>query len=224
MVTGATRGIGLAVARQLKAEGYTLSLGVRKTQDIPEDLAGCDAHYYEAKDKQSAVDWVNHAKEKFHKIDGVIHVAGLLKLWDIEQADESVFDELMDVNAKGTYRLAQAVLPELKKTGDGRMIVFVSMAGKRIKNDKSYAKIIGYAASKHAQLALCKGIQIAGYDEGIRVCSICTSCVNTDMIKLISNGMSPEVMTQPEDLAKLTSHILSLPNNAVVEELLVNYR
>jgi NAD(P)-dependent dehydrogenase (short-subunit alcohol dehydrogenase family) len=221
LVTGANRGIGLAVARKLKADGYTLSLGVRDPSKIPSDLNGLDTHYYEATDAQSAKDWANHVIQQYGHIDAVVHVAGLFKFWEIEADGDEVFDELMDVNAKGTYRLAQATLPFLKQGDSGRFIAFVSIAGKRIRNEKSYGPRVAYAASKHAQLAICKGIQIAGYDFGLRVCAICTSWVNTDMIKPIAPATDPNTMTQPEELAKAVSLLLTLPNTAIVEELVL---
>lgn len=61
---------------------------------------------------------------------------------------------MMEVNAKSTFRLPEAVLPELKKTGEGRFIVFVSMAGKDVKHETANGKRIAYAASKQAQLAI----------------------------------------------------------------------
>ncbi|CAA0113560.1 putative oxidoreductase [BD1-7 clade bacterium] len=215
LITGANRGIGLAVARHLNTLGYTLSLGVRHPESIPEDLKHCHHGFFDAKDASSATSWVNAVNAAFGRIDGLVHCAGLLIPFGIDD-DESLLDEMYEVNVKGTLRICRAVLPFLKTCEEGRIINLVSMSGKRVKG-----KNIGYGMTKFAQYALTQGLKNIGWDDGVRATSVCPSWVNTDMAITHSN-IAPADMTQPEDIAKLTATLLELPNTAYIGEVLVN--
>ena len=70
-------------------------------------------------------------------------------------------------------------------------------------------------------MALCQSLRNEGWDQGIRVTAICPSWVNTEMAQAI-NRLPAEQMTQPEDLARISSNLLQLPDAAVPFELLIN--
>lgn len=217
LVSGANRGIGLQIAEQLRASGYQLSLGMRDPSAFDHPLAideqvQCCA--YEATDGQSPRQWVARAVERFGGIDAVILCAGILRIYTIDNDDESDLDEMWHVNVKGPLRLIRAALPALKQSGEGRVINMVSMSGKRVKGVSA-----GYAMSKYANMALSDTVRNIGWEHGIRATAVCPGWVNTDMAAF--SQVPAEAMTQPEDLARLVVTVLSLPNNAVVPELAV---
>lgn len=222
LITGANRGIGYAVAKHLAAKGYRLSLGVRDLnafsqdellQAYPEQLQCC---WFDASEPDSAISWMTQAHARFDRIDALINCAGLLKIFHLEDEDESALDEMWEVNIKGTLRACRSALPYLRQVDEGRIINLVSMSGKRVKGLSA-----GYAMTKFAQQALSQSLRNIGWDDGIRVTSVCPSWVNTDMASEHCS-MASETLTQPEDVAALIASLLELPNNAVVGELAIN--
>ena len=94
--------------------------------------------------------------------------------------------------------------------------MLVSMSGKRCKGT-----LAGYTASKFALMGLCQAMRNEGWDQGIRVTAVCPGWVNTEMAAGVKT-MPPEQMTQPQDLASLCAHLLTLPSAAVPFECAVN--
>ena len=219
MVSGANRGIGRAIAEACRDRGYKLSLGARK----PETLAELEAddvliHEYDAERPTTATAWTKATLAKFGKLDGLVNNAGVYITARIEDGEEADFDRLWTVNVKGPLKLIQLALPHLKDAGHGRIINLVSLAGKRVPSDDS----AGYAMSKHAALALHHATRRAGWDHGVRATAVCPGLVATDMVSW--SKVPREEMIDPADLAELITTIMTLPDHAVVAELMVNCR
>ena len=220
MVSGANRGMGAAIATRLAADGYRLSLGARRLDALAQvapDI-GPDRvllNYHEATDFDSARDWVQATVEHFGGIDVLINCAGIVDRTPLESMDEAVLDEMWAVNVKGPLRLTRLALPQLRRSGSGRVINLASLSAKRVKGDS----IVGYSMTKYALLALSHAIRQIGWDDGIRVTAMCPGPVATDM-------MDPDdgTITQPEDVADLVSTVIALPNTASVSELLIGCR
>ena len=221
LVSGSSRGIGRSIAERLLSDNYQLSLGVRN----PETLNGTSLdsdhvlrHSYEAQDPESASAWVKATLTRWGRIDGLIHCAGILRITPLLFGDgeEEDLDELWNVNVMGPWRLTKAAWPALCRSGEGRVQVLVSMSGKRVKG-----QMAGYPISKFALMGLCQSMRNTGWDQGIRVTALCPSWVNTEMARDISHVL-PEEMTQPSDLAALSSQLLALPNAAIPFEVALN--
>ena len=221
LLTGASRGIGHSIARRLLNDGHRLSLGLRD----PEALRGTDLDVegvlhraYDANDSSSAEAWVGSTIRQWGDIDTLIHCAGILHRTPLLFADseEQQLDELWAINVKGPWWLTRAAWPFLVSSGHGRIQVLVSMSGKRVKG-----RMAGYPVSKFALMGLCQSMRNEGWDNGIRVTAICPSWVNTDMARAVT-AVEPAAMTQPDDLASLSSNLLSLPNASVPFELAMN--
>ena len=221
MISGANRGIGLAVARRLLDGGAKLSLGVRdKVAASSQFDHGQDIilNRYDARDVGSARLWVEKTVSTFGKIDGLVNNAGIAgPAVSLMDNDETQLDEMWTVNVKGPSRLTRLVMSQLTKSGNGRVVNVASLSGKRVKNDN-----MGYAMTKFAVIALTHATRRQGWDQGIRATAICPSFVRTDMTSSVSR-VNPEEMIQPQDLAELIHTALTLPNNAVMAEMLVNY-
>ena len=223
MVSGANRGIGLAVARCLHAKGYRLSLGARCPDEIDVALGELDksrgiAVAFDARDRASCGAWVERTANHFGRIDGLVNNAGIALTVGIEDDDEAAYDAMWEVNVKGPLRLIRLALPWLKKSGSGRIVNLSSLSGKRVKNLHA-----GYAMSKFAVVALTHSVRRLAWDDGVRATAVCPSFVATDMTVDVTAVPRGE-MIQPADVAELVATALALPNNAVVAELLVNCR
>lgn len=221
LISGASRGIGLAIAQELLSRGYRLSLGLRqpeKSEGLPNDAERVLLHRYEARDLDSPKQWVAATLARFGRIDVLVNSAGICKQVGLENASDELLEETMDINVKAPFRLIQAAFAALKVSGQGRVINLSSLSGKRV-----LGLNLGYQMSKHAVIALNHGVRRAGWEFGIRSTAVCPGFVNTDMAAAISTTAADE-MTQPADLARLIADTIALPNSATVAELLVNFQ
>ena len=236
LISGASRGIGRAVAERALADGHRLSLGLRdlealKRTALDPDLAGSDRVLlcpYVAEDPAAAQAWVDSTIEHFGGFDSVIHSAGIFSRVPLlfEESEQPEIAYTINVNLMGPWWLTRAAWPQLASHGEGRIQVLVSMSGKRSKG-----RLAAYSASKFALLGLCQTMRNEGWAAGIRVTAICPGWVNTDMAAAVRRGpsqswptqsMEAEAMTQPEDIASISAELLRLPNRAVPFEIAVN--
>lgn len=217
MVSGAARGIGRAVTERLLAAGYTISAGVRDASRLPVHDR-LTAHAFEASAPGSAEAWVAATMARHGRIDALVNAAGINPRAAMLDADETNFDAMWTVNAKGPMRVIRAAWPHLVAAGEGRVVNVASLSGKRVRNEN-----LGYAMSKFAVMALTQEVRRQGWEHGIRATAVCPGFVDTDMTSHVTK-VSRDAMTRPEDIAALIESVLRLPNNATVAELLVNCR
>ncbi len=220
LVSGANRGIGLAIAGLLAARGYRLSLGARDPASIdvarfPDALTAA----WQAEDAASSRAWVAATLERFGRLDGLVMNAGLALEVGLMEEDETAYDQMWEVNFKGPLRLARAAMPALRAAGHGRVVNIVSLAGKRLLGPA----MLGYSASKFASLALTHAIRREGWADGVRATAICPGMVDTRMVEDIQVP-SAEFKIEPAAIAETVAYALSLPDNASVAEILVNSR
>lgn len=219
MISGASRGIGAAIAKNLIDNGWDVSLGCRTPGDVaieqPDRQLVCQ---FDALDPQSEDRWVAATVAKFGKIDAIVHNAGAMLPVSILEATDDEFDQTFGINVKSPMRLSRKAWPHLVACGKGRIVVLASLSGKRVRGEHSSL----YAMSKFAALALAHGLRRIGDEVGIRCTAICPGYVATDMGTGLSS-VEPEKMTQPEDLAHLVRTVLELPTTASVAEIPVNW-
>jgi NAD(P)-dependent dehydrogenase (short-subunit alcohol dehydrogenase family) len=233
MISGASRGLGLALGQTLQAAGYRLSLGVRNPAAAEFRNGGWDesrvmAYPFDAREAASPRAWMEATVARFGQIDGVVNNAAIDTFVGIETGpevseddQERNFDDLWTVNVKAPLRLIRAALPHLKRSGHGRIVNVASLSGKRIPS-----LAIGYPMTKFALVALTKGLQDLGQDCGIRSTVLCPGFIRTKMSadRAVAVGMKPENMTTPEELSETIDFLLRLPNSTPIEELLINNR
>ncbi|MCW0981154.1 SDR family NAD(P)-dependent oxidoreductase [Agrobacterium deltaense] len=216
MVSGASRGLGLAIAKRLHEAGFTVAAGARNPDaiDVKDRLS---ADRYDAEEAGSAEAWVEAVAERYGRIDGLVNCAGINPKVRVMDAGEDSLDQMWRINVKGPLRVTRAAIPHLVKTGQGRVINVASLAGRRVGSN------VGYAMTKFAVVALTHGIRQELWDSGVRATALCPGYIATDMTAG-ETEVTREDMTQPEDLAEMVETLLRLPNNLSVAELLVNCR
>jgi NADP-dependent 3-hydroxy acid dehydrogenase YdfG len=221
MISGASRGIGLAIARELRQAGLALSLGIRRPGDFTDPLAAGDEvliHPYDAHERGAATPWVDATIARFGHIDVLVNNAGISRFVGLEDGNEDDLDDLFAVNVTAPFRVIRAALPHLKVARTGRVINVASLSGKRVMGLNA-----GYQMSKHAVVALTHAVRRIGWEHGIRATALCPGFVDTDLVAHVTDVPHDE-MTDPKDLAKLVAAVVALPNTAAVAELLVNCR
>ena len=226
LISGASRGIGSAIALKLIKEGHCISIGVRRKEDLintsldpksnnPEKFM---VNYYDAIDRNSSKKWVDSTVKSFKNIDTIIHCAGIFKRTSLIFNDGEMqdIDNLWKTNVMGPWILTKDAWSYLSMSNSARIIVLVSMSGKRSKGN-----LASYSMSKFALMSLCQTMRNEGWNKGIRVTAICPGWVNTDMAKGI-NHFPKNDMTQPDDIADICSNLLNLPNSSVPFEISIN--
>jgi NAD(P)-dependent dehydrogenase (short-subunit alcohol dehydrogenase family) len=222
MISGASRGIGLAITRELLQRGHSVSLGVRRTSVVPDDLKAipdrCFTHDYDATDRTTHGPWINATLAKFGHLDTLINNAGIAPHITLDHGTDDELDEIFNINVKAPFRLIQQALPHLRASGHGRVVNIASLSGKRV-----FGLNAGYQMSKHALVALTHAVRRAGFVDGIRASAICPGFVATDMTTGVVDVPRNE-MTDPKDIAILVATLIELPNTASIAELLINCR
>ena len=223
MVSGANRGIGLAIAQALYGAGYTLSLGARDTAALGGVTADWDAERvlvdrYDAEDQTSHRQWVASTARRYGRIDGLVNNAGMVVRVTVEDDKDEALDRMWAVNVKAPLSMIRTALPYLRRSGTGRVVNVASIAGKAVYNNN-----VGYAMTKFAAVALSHATRHAGWDDGVRCTALCPGFVATDMTADVETFPHDRMMA-PGDIADLALAVLALSNNASVAELVVNCR
>ena len=226
MISGASRGIGRAIALKILNDGHQVSLGLRdlsihKGTNLDPLIASknnLNNYYYDALNINSAKEWVKNTIKDFGGIDTIIHCAGIIKKTELLFPDNKLIeiDELFKVNVMGPWILTKEAWKYLQLSREGRIQVLVSMSGKRSKSN-----LAGYSVSKFGLMSLCQTMRNEGWNEGIRVTAICPGWVNTRMSSQIKE-INKEKMTQAEDIALISSTLLKLPNSSIPFEIPIN--
>ena len=176
LITGGTTGIGLATARVLHQQGFTVvvtgvspdALAAAK-QNLPEDAVVLRADLRLLSDAERVA---AEAKQRFDKLDVVFLNAGIGRMLPLEAVDQSAYDELFDVNVKGHFFTLQKVLPLLRR---GSSVIFTSSLVAHQGNPNFSV----YAATKGALLSLVRSLAVELAPRGIRVNAIVPGAIDT---------------------------------------------
>ncbi len=221
LVTGASRGIGKAIAISLAGEGASVVLAAR----TKEDLAGTAEAVRKAggeglavptdlTDEDSVKKLVREVSDKKGRLDILVNNAGIVLAGRLEKTATADFDRVMAVNVRGPFILCREAMELLKKTGAGYIVNISSVVGV-----KGYPNQSIYTASKHALRGM--SISLAGEmkAEGIRVHVICPGGVATDMVGNVRPDIKKEDLIAPEEIAELVLYLVTHKGNAVIDEL-----
>lgn len=226
MISGASRGIGEAIAKKLLADGYCASLGVRDVAATAERFSQFDGDKllidaFDAGQPDTAQSWLENTLRTFGKLHGLVNNAGIWRQVNFDAGDEGDLDALWEVNVKGPFRLTRHALPHLRACGNGRIVNIASTDGVRFRDTTCS---VGYTMSKHALMAMSHAARQFGYDDGVRVTALCPGAVATELIAGVP-GVTPAAgQLAPETIAHIVATVMALPNNASVAWMPVNTR
>ncbi len=224
VITGASRGIGKAVAIDLAKQGFDVALiatnkekldVVKKTINSQGDVKA-EVYSLDVSDHAAVHAAITGIMAQHHRIDLLFNSAGIMRKGASQIAVED-FEKLMQVNILGVYNFVHAVVPIMKKQKSGLIINMSSMSGKRA------MPVLGaYAMSKFAVTGFSEALYKELLADGIKVTTLCPSAVATEMTTSFS--MSPEEMIAPEDLVKAVRFVLSLSEPACIPEICIRSR
>jgi len=208
VITGASRGIGAAVARMLHDRGVNLGLASRSGDDL--GLANVVAEPCDVRDLDALVALCDATAERFGGIDIVVPNAGVGAYGSFLDVSREHLDEMLDVNLKGTVYAIRAALPHMLGH-DGDIVTLASEAGRR---GLPYEAV--YCASKFGQVGLTRALDHELRERGIRCTNVCPGGVATDFALDDGRGRPPEVlpgMMTAEDVAELVVFVLERPRH-----------
>ena len=226
LISGANRGIGLNIAHRELKEGNRISIGIRDIESVKGSIIDPNKwpegkiiiNKYDALDKLSAKKWITKTIKTFGGFDTLINCSGVFSKipFLFKDGEEEEILKILNINFLAIWHLSRLSWKHLCTSGRGRIVVLVSMSGKRSKGD-----LAAYSSSKFALMGLCQTMRNKGWDKNIRITAICPSWVNTKMAENISS-IEKTNMTQPEDIAEICSTILKLPTQSVPFEIALN--
>jgi NADP-dependent 3-hydroxy acid dehydrogenase YdfG len=219
LVTGASSGIGAATVRSLAAAGYETIAAARRVERCTE-LAG------EVGGRAAPLDVTDMASiealaETAGDVSVVVHSAGgALGLEPMAEADDEHWATMYETNVMGVMRVTRALLPGLRRAGDGHIVVIGSVAGVEV-----YPGGGGYTAAKHAAHAVAKTLRLELHGEDIRVSEIAPGMVETefslvrfdgdaDRARQVYEGLDP---LTAEDVAEVIAFVVTRPPHVDVD-------
>ena len=215
LITGASRGIGAAIARSLDAAGVRVALASRSGDDAGiEGALGIACDVRDPRALRAAVDAV---VERFGGLDVLVVNAGVGAYGPIMDLPAEQIDEMIDVNVKGAIHSVRAALPHLMQSSAADVVTIASEAGRR-----GLPLEAVYCASKFAQVGLTASLDHELREHGIRCTSVCPGGVATDFA--MGRGRTPDMpalagMMRPEDVAEAVMFVLTRPRGHRVLEV-----
>jgi NAD(P)-dependent dehydrogenase (short-subunit alcohol dehydrogenase family) len=207
LVTGASRGVGAAVARALAREGTSLGLASRSGDDLGID--GAVAGPADVRRPEDVEGIVAQTAKKFGRLDIVVANAGVGAYAPFLELDPEHLEEIIDVNVKGLLYTVRAALPHLLDSGEADVVTLASVAGLR-----GLPLETVYCASKFAQVGFTRSLDHELRQRGVRCTNVCPGGVATDFA--MGRGRTPDMpelqtMMTPEDVAEVVIFVLTRP-------------
>jgi NAD(P)-dependent dehydrogenase (short-subunit alcohol dehydrogenase family) len=215
LVTGGSSGIGLAIARMLRDEGYGLTLASRTKEKIEAAAAdlGAEAHAADMSSEDDCVQVVARHVDRFGGLEVLVNSAGLGIAGTVESLQTKHIDLQLGVNLRGLLLVSREAIPHLKRSR-GWIVNLASIAG-----TAPTPGLTVYGATKAAVIALTRSQNAELDGDGVRAIAICPGFVDTPMAEW--SGLSPDEMIQPEDCAEIVRMCLRLSPRARIPQVLV---
>lgn len=226
IITGASRGIGKAVAYCLASMGYRVAL-VAKNEALLKQVAADLKEKHPSSDpipcavdvtsEESISSLFSKILDELQQIDILVNAAGILipKTGSITNKE---LRSMVETNLYGSIYSIQAVLPKMKAQKSGYIFNVASRAGKT-----GISSLGGYCASKFGMVGYSESLALELAEFGIKVTSLCPGWVDTDMAKQNTSTPSEE-MISPSDITKTIQFLLGLSHNCLIKEVVIDCR
>jgi len=212
LITGGTKGIGLATSNKMAAEGAVVYACARNKVAFENN----NIHYLhlDVTDGEACKKAVETVIQEQGKVDGLVADAGITRDAILYKMTDEMFDSVIEVNVKGTFNIVKAVHPYMDERREGSIIVISSIVGE-------YGNIgqINYSASKAALIGLAKSCakEFARKGQHIRVNAVCPGYILTDMVRSVPSNLLQRFASQtmlnrlgePEEIANVLVFLIS---------------
>lgn len=220
IISGATRGIGRAIAWELAQEGANISFNFLKSDKEAEELekqiktlkVKVKAFQADIKDFEAVKSWVEKTKELFGGLDIVVNNAGIIKDKALALMEIGDWHDVINTNLDGTFNLTRAAIVTLLKQKSGQIVNIASVSG-----ITGMARQTNYAASKAGIIGFTKALakEVAAY--GIRVNAVAPGLIETDMLGSLNEEYKNKIISRiplsrlgkTEEVAKVVKFLLS---------------
>jgi NADP-dependent 3-hydroxy acid dehydrogenase YdfG len=208
-VTGASGGIGAAIAHALDRDGAQVALASRRGEDL--GLEGSLGLVCDVRDQTQLDEAVRATVDRFGRLDILVANAGVGAYGPFLELAPEHLEEMIDVNVKGAIYAVRAALPHLLESGEADLVMLASEAGRR---GLPYEAV--YCASKFAQVGLTRALDHELRERGVRCTNVCPGGVATEFA--MGRGRThdmPELtgMMSAEDVAEVVLFVLTRPRS-----------
>jgi len=228
VITGASSGIGEAIAKLLASKGAKVVLGARRTdrlEKVKEEItaAGGEAHFVKTdvtkRDEVKAL--VAEATSTFGPVDCMINNAGVMPLSMMKNVREDEWELMVDVNIKGVLNGIGAVLSGFRERNAGDIINISSDAGRKV-----FPGGAVYCGTKWAVEAITQGLRLETGGTNIRITSIQPGATTSELGNAIKDeevlsNFSPMRFLDAEDIARAVLYVIEQPPHCSVNEMLI---
>jgi len=229
-ITGASSGMGKAIAIELAKNGAKVVLGARRTeqlQQLVEEIKskGGDAAFaqIDVKNKADLVRLVNTAVEQYGRLDVIVNNAGVSQLSRIDELDINGWEEMIDINLKGVLYGMAAAIPFFKQQQSGHIVNIISTSGIKIVPMQGV-----YAGTKNAIRTIAEAfrqesegnIRITGISPGFVKTDFATHIKNEEMKTVVQQGME-QMAIDPIAIANAVIYAISQPDNVEIGDIVI---
>ncbi|TDR94510.1 SDR family oxidoreductase [Enterovirga rhinocerotis] len=228
LITGASSGIGVGIARELSGAGARLMLGARRTdrlEALAAELrqAGGEVEFrrLDVTSREDVLAFADAARRAFGRIDVIVNNAGVMPLSLLASSKVDEWDRMVDVNIKGVLYGIAAVLPEMTARGSGHIVNIGSIGALSVSPTASV-----YCATKYAVRAISDGLRQERRD--IRVTCIHPGVVTSELADTITDPVAAEAMKsfravalEPDAIGRAVRYALEQPEDVDVSEIVL---
>lgn len=225
IVTGASRGIGRAIAEALAEEGYGLTLSARKPESLEETAAAFRDKGYEVEavagnmaDEDAIKQVVERHRERFGRLDVLVNNAGVGIGAPVHEHQTKYVDLQLGVNLRAIVLFYRECAEMLRAAGgEHRNALVVNLASIAGKSGQPWLSV--YSATKAAVIGYTQAMNKELNAEGVKSVAFCPGFVDTDMTDFVKGTVNADEMMRPEDIAAGVRFLLRLSPACVVPEI-----
>ena len=224
LITGASRGLGRAIALAFAREGASLILASRSEDDVRR-VADEAAQLSKEKaipvaadvsDEKDVERLLQRARDEFGRIDILVNNAGAFDGGPLDQLSTEAWDRVINTNLRGPFLCTRAALQLMKPQGSGRIINIGSIAAQRVRPGSA-----PYAASKHGLWGLTQVTALEGREYGVTCCALHPGNILVERRQASGKMEDDEPMMTPEEVAEVAVLMASLPPHVEMLEAIV---
>ena len=224
IVTGASSGIGKAIALRFGAEGAHVVVTARRMARCEQTVAQIVKEGGEAwaiqtdvRDERQVERLIEQTVAYYGRLDILVNNAGIVAGGRLAETTTPSFDEVMNVNVRGTFFCCRAGFRQMKQQGGGLIINMSSVAGVQ-----AWAGTGAYSASKHGIMALTKSLADEGRPHHIKVSAICPGAVADELVDASSEDILRSEKIDPFDVAETAVYLATLGRYSVVHQIVID--